>query len=62
VGSIIGEKYRIVERRGKGVYSTVAEVVDISDGCKRYAVKILRKNEMTHASGCREYKMLSQMH
>jgi serine/threonine protein kinase len=44
------------------VYSTVVEVVDISDAGKRYGVKILRKNEVTYASGCREYKLLSQMH
>jgi serine/threonine protein kinase len=47
VGTIIGERYKVVEKRGRGAFGIVFEVEDIHDTTKTYAIKILRKMEMT---------------
>lgn len=46
---------------GKGVFGNVIKVTDSRnpDKVETYAVKVLRKNEITRASGYKEYKILS---
>jgi serine/threonine-protein kinase PRP4 len=49
-----------VEKLGKGVFGVVVKGENIEDK-KQYAIKILRKNEITEKSGSIEYKILSEL-
>lgn len=55
-------RFRVVEKLGKGVFGNVVKAVDTHQDSATCAIKILRKNELTQASGYREYKILSRMH
>lgn len=61
VGSTLNNRYRIIGKLGKGVFGIVVKVEDMQNS-NIYAIKIIRKNEMTQASGLREYKILTQIH
>jgi hypothetical protein len=49
-GKIIGGKYKLVEKIGKGMFGIVGKVEVIGSNTE-LAVKIIRKNEMMMASG-----------
>ena len=58
VGEIIQDKYKIVGLCGKGIFSSVVKVVDITSNIG-YALKIIRNIDIMKASGEKEKTIIS---
>lgn len=50
-GKVVAQRYNIIDKIGRGVFGVVAKAEDQKDDGKEVALKILRKNEATVASG-----------
>jgi serine/threonine-protein kinase PRP4 len=59
MGEIINSRYRVIGLCGKGIFSTVAKVIDITSNIE-YAVKIVRTIDVMLASGDKERNILKK--
>lgn len=58
LGEIINQKYKVIGLCGKGIFSSVVKVVDITSNIG-YALKIIRNIDIMKASGDKERNIIS---
>jgi hypothetical protein len=62
MNEILNNKYKIVGVCGKGIFSTVVKVIDLSSQNKNnYAVKIIRTIDVMYLSGEKERSILRKL-
>jgi hypothetical protein len=60
IGELINDKYKVIGLCGKGIFSTVVKVVDITTNLE-YAIKIVRTIDIMLSSGEKERSILKKL-
>ena len=58
VGDLLDDKYEVFAMQGKGVFSSVLRVRDMSNQKKECVIKVIRKNDIMFKAGQREVELL----